>query len=137
MAALERVERHVEDGQMIGHEEGVEFAAFEGLREALEMREVEIGIGESAGIAPGAGMDGGRPHEGGEPELTRCRHRQPLRERCSYIGASSFQGNRRVAGIAGESFLWASAAAAGEAEQNEEVRHRLGYASLAPLPLDR
>jgi hypothetical protein len=45
---------------MIGHEEGVEFAALERLREAFEMREVEIGIRESAGIAPGAGMDGGR-----------------------------------------------------------------------------
>src|ERR1700751_3796322 len=113
MAALERVERHIEDGQMIRHEEGVEFAAFERLREAFEMREVEIGIRESAGIAPGAGMDGGRPHEGGEPELTRWRHRQPLRERCSYIGASSFQGNRRLAGIAGESFLGASGCSGG------------------------
>jgi hypothetical protein len=55
---------------MIGHEEGVEFAAFERLREAFEVREVEIGIRESAGIAPSAGMDGGRPHEGSEPQLT-------------------------------------------------------------------
>src|SRR6266566_898073 len=98
---------------MIGHEEGVEFAAFERLREALEMREVEIGVRESAGIAPGAGMDGGRPHEGAEPELTRWRHRQPLRKGCSYIGASSFQGNRRVAGMAGESFLCASGCTGG------------------------
>ena len=74
VAALERVERHIEHGQMIGHEEGVEFAALQRLREALEMREVEIGIRESAGIAPGAGVDGSRPHEGAEPELTRCRH---------------------------------------------------------------
>src|SRR5260370_20266045 len=112
MPALERVERHIEDGQMIGHEEGVEFAALERLREAFEMREVEIGIRESAGIAPGAGMDSRRPHEGGEPELTRSRHRQPLRERCSYIGATSFQGNRWVAGIAGEIFCGPAAAAA-------------------------
>jgi len=33
---------------MIGHEEGVEFAAFERLREAFEVREVEIGIRDSA-----------------------------------------------------------------------------------------
>src|SRR6266478_1587016 len=115
MTALERVERHIEDGQVIRHEEGVEFAAFERLREAFEMREVEIGIRKSAGIAPGASMDGGRPHEGAEPELTRWRHRQPLRKGCSYIGASSFQGNRRVAGIAGENFCGRTAAAAGEA----------------------
>src|SRR5260370_8435280 len=108
MPALERVERHIEDGQVVGHEEGGEFGAVEGVGEAFEMREVEIGIRESAGIAPGAGMDSRRPHEGGEPELTRSRHRQPLRERCSYIGATSFQGNRWVAGIAGENFLWAS-----------------------------
>src|SRR5215471_12096813 len=86
---------------MIRHEEGVEFAAFERLREALDMREVEIGIRESAGIAPGAGMDGGRPHEGGEPELTRSRHRQPLRERCSYIGASSFSREQAGCGDRG------------------------------------
>src|SRR5262245_36502184 len=108
MATLERVERHIEDGQMIRHEEGVEFAAFERLREAFEMREVEIGIRESAGIAPGAGVDGGRPHEGAEPKLTRCRHRPPLRKRCPYIGASSFQGNRRGCGDRGREFLWVS-----------------------------
>src|SRR5262249_25694201 len=77
VTALERIKRHIEDGQMIGHEEGVEFAAFKRLREAFEMREIEIGIRESAGITPGAGVDGGRPHEGAEPQLTRCRHRQP------------------------------------------------------------
>src|SRR5260221_14438578 len=109
MAALERVERHIEDGQMIGHEEGVEFAALERLREAFEMREVEIGIRESAGIAPGAGADGGRPHEGAEPELTRSRHRQPIRERSSYIGADSYQGNRRVTGMGGQDILWYAA----------------------------
>ena len=70
VTALERVERHIEDGQVIGHEEGVEFAAFERLREAFDVREGEIRIRESAGIAPSAGMDGGRPHEGSEPQLT-------------------------------------------------------------------
>ncbi len=70
MAALERIERHVEHGHVIGHEEGVELAALERLCEALEVPEVEIGIGKSAGIAPGAGMDARRPHEGAEPQLT-------------------------------------------------------------------
>ena len=70
MAVLERIERHVEHGQMIGHEECVELGALQRLREALEMGEIEIGIGKSAGIAPGAGMDGGRAHESAEMQLT-------------------------------------------------------------------
>jgi hypothetical protein len=74
VATLERVERHVQHRQVIGHEEGVEPAALKRLCEALEMREVEIGVGEGAGIAPGAGMDGGGPHECVQPQLPRCRH---------------------------------------------------------------
>ena len=70
MAVLERVERHVEHGQMIGHEEGVEFGALQRLREALEMREIEIGVGKGAGISPGAGMDAHRAHESAETQLT-------------------------------------------------------------------
>ena len=69
MAVLERVERHVEHGQMIGHEERIELAALERLREALEMGEIEIGVGKSAGIAPGAGVDGDRAHESAEMQL--------------------------------------------------------------------
>jgi len=34
---------------MIGHEEGVEFAAFKRLREALEMREIELASGKAPG----------------------------------------------------------------------------------------
>ena len=78
VAALERLDRHVEHGQVVGHEEGVELAALQRLREALEMREVEVGVREGAGIAPGAGMDAGRAHEGAEPQLTFLRHRKFL-----------------------------------------------------------
>ncbi len=67
VAALEGVERHVEHGHVVGHEEGVELAALELLREAFEVREVEIGVRKGAGIAPGAGMDARRPHEGAQP----------------------------------------------------------------------
>ena len=56
-AALQRLHRHVQHGQMIGHEEGVEPAALQRLGEAHQMREVEIGVGEGAGIAPGGGVD--------------------------------------------------------------------------------
>ena len=70
MAVLERVERHVEHGQVVGHEEGIEFGALERLREALDMREIEIGVRKSAGIAPRAGVDGRRPHECAETQLT-------------------------------------------------------------------
>ena len=42
---------------MVGHEERVESAALQRLGEALQMREIEIGVREGAGIAPGAGVD--------------------------------------------------------------------------------
>jgi hypothetical protein len=69
MAVLERVERHVEHGQMIGHEKRVEFRPLERLREALDVGEIEIGVGKGAGVAPGAGVDGRRPHESAETQL--------------------------------------------------------------------
>jgi hypothetical protein len=74
VAALERIDRQVQHGEMVGHEEGVELAALERLREALDVREVEVGVGKGAGIAPGAGVDRGRAHERAQPQLTRCRH---------------------------------------------------------------
>ena len=40
--------------------------------------EVEIGVGNGAGIAPGAGVDRRRPHEGAELHLTGLRHVQLL-----------------------------------------------------------
>ena len=74
MAALERIERHIEHGHVVRHEKGIELAALQRLCEPLEVREIEIGIRESAGIPPCAGMNAGRPHEGGEPELAWSRH---------------------------------------------------------------
>src|SRR5262249_30530365 len=62
-------DRHVEHGQMVGHEEGVELAALESLNEALEVREIEVGIGVAAGIAPRPGMDAGGTHECAEAQL--------------------------------------------------------------------
>jgi len=72
------VERHVQHGQVIGHEEGVELAALQRLREAFDVREVEIRVREGTGIAPGTGVDGRRPHECAQPELTRRRHENLL-----------------------------------------------------------
>ena len=70
VAALERVDRHVQHGEVIGHEEGVEFSGLEFPDQLLEMLKVEIGVRPRPGIAPGAGMDRDRPHEGAEFELT-------------------------------------------------------------------
>ncbi len=70
VAMLERVERHVEHREVVGHEERVEAATLERLREALQMREVEVGIGIGARIAPCAGMNGGRTHKSAEAKLT-------------------------------------------------------------------
>src|SRR6476646_2526440 len=78
MAALQRIDWHVQHGHVVGHEKSVELAALQRLREAFEMREVEIRVGEGAGIAPGASMDGRRSHEGGELELTWFCHWQRL-----------------------------------------------------------
>ena len=69
VAVLERIERHIEHGQMIGHEEGVELGALQRLREPLDMGEIEIGVRKGAGIAPGAGVDGRWPHERAQVEL--------------------------------------------------------------------
>ena len=69
MAALQRLDRHVQHGEMVGHEEGVELAALQRLREALQVREVEVGVGKGAGIAPGAGVDADRAHEGAKMQL--------------------------------------------------------------------
>jgi hypothetical protein len=70
VAALQRIDGHVQDRQVIGHEERVEPAALQRLREALQVSKVEICIGEGARIAPRPGVDAGRPHEGAEFELT-------------------------------------------------------------------
>ncbi len=78
MTALERVERHVEHGHVVGHEEGVELAGLKLPGEALQVPEIEVRIGIGAGIAPGAGVDARRTHERTQPQLTRCRHRGPL-----------------------------------------------------------
>ena len=72
VAALERIDRHVEHGQMVGHEKRVEFSGLEFLDQPLDMREIEIGIRPCPGIAPRAGMNTDRPHERAEPQLTFC-----------------------------------------------------------------
>ena len=72
VAALERIDRHVQHGQVIGHEEGVELAGFELLDQLLDVREIEVGVGPGARIAPRAGVNGDRPHERAELELPLC-----------------------------------------------------------------
>lgn len=84
-AALQCLHRHVQQGQMIGHEECVEPPLLELLREALEMREVEVRVGIGAGIAPGGRMDADRPHERAKAQLT-C---------ASHLGGSFTQGLRQ------------------------------------------
>ena len=77
MAALQRLDRHVEHRQMVGHEEGVEPPALQRPGEALQMREIEVGVREGARIAPGAGMNADRPHERAKPQLP-CSARHQL-----------------------------------------------------------
>ncbi|WP_245372647.1 hypothetical protein [Rhizobium leguminosarum] len=69
MAAPQRLDRHVEHGKVIGHEEGVEFRPLQRLREGLQMGEIEIGVRIRTGIAPGTGMQANGTHEGAEAQL--------------------------------------------------------------------
>jgi hypothetical protein len=55
---------------MVGHEERVELPGFELLNQALDVREIEIGVRSGAGITPRAGVNTDRPHERAELELT-------------------------------------------------------------------
>jgi hypothetical protein len=73
-AALEPLYRHVEHGEMVGHEKGVEASALEGLSEALEMREIKVRIRPGPGVAPSRGVNADGPHKGAETQLTRVTH---------------------------------------------------------------
>ena len=69
VAALKRVERHVEHGHMVGHEKGIELRPLQRLDRVFQVRKVEIHVRPRAGIAPRAGVDARRPHECAEMEL--------------------------------------------------------------------
>src|SRR5580704_16034545 len=62
---------------MIGHEEGVELAPLQRLREAREVFEIEIRIWKGAWISPGRSVDANRPHESAQAHLTRAAHCSP------------------------------------------------------------
>ena len=55
---------------MVGHEEGVELAALQRLRQAAKMLEIEIRIRPRTRITPGCGVDADGPHESAETQLT-------------------------------------------------------------------
>jgi hypothetical protein len=54
-ASLQRIHRHVQHGQIVGHEEGGEFAALERLRETRDVLEAEVRIRIGAWITPRCG----------------------------------------------------------------------------------
>ena len=74
MAAPQRLDRHIEHGQMVGHEEGIELRRLQRLREALQMSKVEVRIWQAAGITPRGGVDADGPHEGAKAELSCFAH---------------------------------------------------------------
>ena len=55
--------------------------SLQGLGKLLEVREVEVGVTVSAGIAPGAGVDADRTHERAQLQLALSGHGKPLIER--------------------------------------------------------
>ena len=81
VAALQGFDRHVENGEVIGHEEGVEFRLFQLLREALDVLEIEVGVRVGAGITPGTGMQADGAHEGAKLQLLLFSHRLSLENR--------------------------------------------------------
>ncbi len=72
VAALQRRDRHIQHGQMVGHEERVEFAGFKLPDQPPEMVKIEISVRPCPGIAPCPCMDADGPHECTEPQLTFC-----------------------------------------------------------------
>jgi len=74
VAALERLQRHVEHGQVIGHEEGIELRTLQGPGEARQVREVEVGVCIRARVAPGARVNAHRAHERAELQLFTGHH---------------------------------------------------------------
>ncbi len=75
VAALQRIDRHVQHGQMVGHEERVKFSTFQRLDETFEMRQVEIRVRKRAGVAPRPGVKADGTHERAEAQLTFFGHR--------------------------------------------------------------
>src|SRR5262245_25437967 len=75
MAALERLDRHVQHGHVIGHEERIELRPFERLRHLLDGGKVEVRIRDGSRIAPCAGVQGNRPHERAKTKTTPFGHR--------------------------------------------------------------
>ena len=69
VAALERIERHVEHSHVVGHEEGIELRPLQYLDRVFQVGEVEIHVRPRARIAPSAGVDARWPHECSEMEL--------------------------------------------------------------------
>ena len=92
MAALQRLDRHVEHRQMVGHEEGVEPPALQRPGETLQMREIEVGVREGARVAPRAGMNADRPHERAKPQLPCFACHQLLQTRATLLLQSNLEG---------------------------------------------
>ena len=59
---------------MVGHEEGVEPAALQRLRERDKAFEVEISVRRAAGIAPPGGVNADRAHEGAQMQPAFLSH---------------------------------------------------------------
>ena len=69
-AAFEGRHWHIEHGQVVGHEKGIEAATFQGTHKALVVRKIEVGIRKGPRIAPGRSMNADRSHERAEPQLS-------------------------------------------------------------------
>ena len=126
VAALERIDRHVQHGEVIGHEEGVELAGLELLDQRLDVAEVEIGVRPGPGIAPGAGVDADRAHERAKLELPLC-HRAQNPVLVSLGEDIGTPGNSAIGG-SGKIFLFFAAP-----QHNRVIRGAAGERALEPI----
>ena len=82
----------------------IELRRLELLRKALDVPEVEVGVGVGAGVAPRAGVDGDQTHEGAEVELAVGAHRRILipclrsDQRAAAVHGERRPGDERVGG---------------------------------------
>ncbi len=98
VAAPQRLDRHVQHRQVVGHEEGVELGRLQPLDAVGQERQVEVGVGLGARIAPRAGVDGGRAHEGAEVQLPALSHRTCLPRPRTTTSSPWCRDRRRGAG---------------------------------------
>ena len=94
VGAAQRLDGHVQQRQMVGHEEGIELARLQLLRQPRQAGEIEIRIRPSARVAPSPGVDGNGAHESAQMQLPPGSHTALLFTIRRDMGRRAAQKNR-------------------------------------------